>query len=103
MLCYDVCRLPALSFFAYLVTIRYLSLAGNFITGPLSPFISELTRLTYLDISQNYMTSTLPPTLRNLVLLQHFDAGQQSFDGASETTGFFGTLPDEYSAMTSLT
>lgn len=67
---------------AYLpVSLQYLSLSWNRLSGPIDRFLPRLARLNYLDLSMNLFTGPIPPRvfslpIRNLLLQRNLFTGR---------------------------
>jgi Leucine-rich repeat (LRR) protein len=57
------------------------NLAGNYLTGTISPNISSLTSLNQWNVSSNYLTGTIPAEIGNLANIAVMDFGNNRFTG----------------------
>ncbi len=76
-----------------LTSLQELDLAGNALSGSITPTLGALTGLTMIDLSSNDLTGSIPVELGALVNLQELDL-------ASNLLG--GTIPAEFTNLSML-
>ena len=99
------CRGDSHTFTSVLSHPRYLDVDSNNITGTLPVQLAAMTALEVFLAGNNMLSSTLPSQFANLTTLRVLDlSNQRSANGAVDTSaaGFTGTLPTQWSNMTSL-
>ncbi|WVZ51072.1 hypothetical protein U9M48_002254 [Paspalum notatum var. saurae] len=99
------------------VSLTFLSISVNEISGSIPKDIGNLISLQYLDLSNNYFTGTLPFSLSKLKNLQSFSVYSNQFSGSIpmtignltelnyldfDTNTFSGRIPSTLGNMTNL-
>ncbi|GMN56513.1 hypothetical protein TIFTF001_025623 [Ficus carica] len=100
-----------------LTYLKNLNLAGNFLTGPLSPSIGSLARIQYLRVGTNALSGQLPKEMGQLTNLLSLSLGPNNFSGPLpaelgnllllerlyiDSSGVRGEIPPTYAQMQNL-
>lgn len=63
------------------LSLRYLSISGNFLEGPIPSSISKCTSLSYLNLSNNRFSGNFEKGIWNLSRLRTLDLSDNAFSG----------------------
>ena len=64
-----------------LASLERLSLARNYLSGPIPPELGNLASLERLSLARNYLSGPIPPELGNLASLERLSLARNDLSG----------------------